>query len=725
MKSPLDSRPLRMTRRRFLAACSFSSVACAIWAGTGVSSRSAVHAQVAAEPIRSEVTALSGEDWLAEGSSGVRVAGVDGTLTGAVASMACSRVVEAPFPFQAVGLKWRGDASLGFAVRSSVDGSHWSDWFSVQEELMASAAAEVGQATSLYFPEDGALHNFVQVRAGAATGQAEWQLCSSQLVFIDATLTGPTATAAAATVSAATESALASLDIGNAAEELTVKELSAALASKPAVISRYGWACPDPEGVLKDQYGFLLWPQSYAPVSHLILHHTATRNVSGDADYFKSVMRAIWRYHTYDLGWGDIGYNYVVDPNGAIYEGRAGGDDVIAGHTGTFNAYTLGLSLIGTFETVRPTAAALIAAERLMAWKCSQKGFSPLASSPIKQTCSGLTFTTANLAGHRDYKGYALNCYANYDPNLTACPGSALHAMLPEIRSETERWIVSSTAQLEGATIGLVAVGQLLTVRLTVRNIGSSTLRSGPESPSLIYDEGVVAQPAPVTTVRVGLDYSDRPSTAPAYPYRWGLGGDLAPGEARTLSCSIRITQESGPRTYRLGLVLEGVGMIVANVAPSVVYARVRADGASQVTLGRVSISPSWVFVDGLMRLEAEVLNWGAANPLTFGVSSGHVFTEGETCAASPVTGAFRVGLDHEGRLQVADHPYRWGIGAAPAQSRTLIEGYLRLPVAKPPRRFWAGLVEEGVRWVQDDAGAAMVEVITPKSRAYFPMVGR
>jgi len=175
---------------------------------------------------------------------------------------------------------------------------------------------------------------------------------------------------------------------------------------KPVVVSRTEWECPDGN----ESPG---WTQQYANVTHILIHHTATPNTDTD---WPARVRSIWNYHTYDRGWGDVGYNYLIDPNGIIYEGRAGGDDVIAGHVSGHNTGTMGVAFLGTFSDVEPTDAALDSVELLIAWKSSQKGIEPLESST---DYAGSYY--ANIAGHRDLAA-------------TECPGEDLYGLLPTIR---------------------------------------------------------------------------------------------------------------------------------------------------------------------------------------------------------------------------------------------------------------------------------------------------
>ena len=113
---------------------------------------------------------------------------------------------------------------------------------------------------------------------------------------------------------------------------------------RPSVISRTVWCiyadCTYTAGL------------EYSPATHLIVHHTVSSN---DNTNWVATVRAIWNYHTYTQNWGDIGYNYLIDPNGIIYEGHLNADylnlDVIGTHASAANAGGLGTALLGTFTT--------------------------------------------------------------------------------------------------------------------------------------------------------------------------------------------------------------------------------------------------------------------------------------------------------------------------------------------------------------------------------------
>lgn len=110
----------------------------------------------------------------------------------------------------------------------------------------------------------------------------------------------------------------------------------------------------------------LLWPQQYSKdIKMLVVHHTAQK-VMGDARPGVERMRAIYQYHAASKRWGDIGYNYVIDETGQIYEGRAGGDNVVAGHAYCNNVGTLGIAMMGNFEEEEPTQVQVKALQWLL-----------------------------------------------------------------------------------------------------------------------------------------------------------------------------------------------------------------------------------------------------------------------------------------------------------------------------------------------------------------------
>ncbi len=183
------------------------------------------------------------------------------------------------------------------------------------------------------------------------------------------------------------------------------------------------YAAPRPEIFTRAQWGAderLRDPGSlhYGSVSAGFVHHTATSNGYSRADV-PGIMRSIYAYHTQSRGWSDIGYNFLVDRFGQIWEGRYGGVDrpVVGAHTLGYNDYAFAMSAIGNYDLTGPSEAMLQAYGALFAWKLGLAGVD--ASSTRQRVGSGY-FQAVN--GHRD-------------AGQTACPGRYLYAKLPQIRT--------------------------------------------------------------------------------------------------------------------------------------------------------------------------------------------------------------------------------------------------------------------------------------------------
>ena len=189
---------------------------------------------------------------------------------------------------------------------------------------------------------------------------------------------------------------------------------------QPAMVSREEWggdAC----------LGGLAPDRDYADrVELAFIHHTDHGSNSNGygPDEGRNLVYAICSYHVNVREWSDIGYNFLVDKYGTIYEGRGGGIEagVIGAHTGGFNSYSTGIAFVGDHTASAPTDAAQAALRRLAAWKLDVHHVDPLGTVTVESLGSTkfpedtiVTFPT--VAGHRD-------------ASLTSCPGGASYALL-------------------------------------------------------------------------------------------------------------------------------------------------------------------------------------------------------------------------------------------------------------------------------------------------------
>lgn len=191
-------------------------------------------------------------------------------------------------------------------------------------------------------------------------------------------------------------------------------------APQPQIYSRAQWGAPE-DPSYKPKYG---------SISAGFVHHTVNANDYRPEDV-PAILRGIWKYHVKTRGWSDIGYNFLVDRFGRIWEGRAGGVDkpVVGAHTLGYNDYSFAMSAIGNYETAQPTPELVNAYGALFAWKLSLSG---VDAASMSQKVGKGTFAAIN--GHRD-------------AGKTACPGKYLYAQIPTIRA------IAAQVQ-QGATLG-------------------------------------------------------------------------------------------------------------------------------------------------------------------------------------------------------------------------------------------------------------------------------
>ncbi|MER8186447.1 peptidoglycan recognition protein [Kitasatospora sp. NPDC094015] len=192
----------------------------------------------------------------------------------------------------------------------------------------------------------------------------------------------------------------------------------------PEVVRRTAWQAVEPPSET----------QCDAVVRAVFVHHTDHPNGYGPQEV-PEILRSIYQDHRENLGWEDIGYNFLVDRFGTIYEGRLGstGRPVVGAHTMGFNRETAGIGVIGTFDAATPVPAAVLdATARVAAWKLGTYGIDPRSRSELTSNSSDSRFPAGTshsfdaISGHRD-------------AFCTLCPGDSLYAALPQIVDRAAR----------------------------------------------------------------------------------------------------------------------------------------------------------------------------------------------------------------------------------------------------------------------------------------------
>jgi hypothetical protein len=173
-------------------------------------------------------------------------------------------------------------------------------------------------------------------------------------------------------------------------------------------------------------------PPSYATaLQFALVHHTAGTN-SYTASQSAAIVRGIEVYHVKGNGWNDIGYNFLVDKNGQVFEGRYGGIDkpVIGAHAEGFNTGSVGVAVLGTYGSSAPPAVARTALANLLAWRLDIAHVDPKStltwvSGGNARFASGVPVFIRAVSGHRD-------------TGFTSCPGAALYAQLDAIARQAQ-----------------------------------------------------------------------------------------------------------------------------------------------------------------------------------------------------------------------------------------------------------------------------------------------
>ncbi|MCK5320349.1 N-acetylmuramoyl-L-alanine amidase [Candidatus Parcubacteria bacterium] len=364
-----------------------------------------------------------------------------------------SPVVKAPFEALHIGLHWNEELFDGSLIeayaRTSNDGANFSEWVKVNIER------DMGRDG---MAEEETFASLVGTKR-AAFAQAKIEFISEKGISPKLkTLTFTFLNSGEESKQIVKELSLA--PFGIAALNETVQKTSPN-GKSINVITREGWDADESLRFLDD--GTENWTRSYHGTRKLIIHHTAGSESNGETDLEKNkeTVRSIYRYHAIDRGWGDIGYNALVDAAGNIYEGRYGTHDlafrspdpnpnqvmvldVEGAHAASYNSGSFGVSALGNFENFDVPEDQLLGIKNVLAFVADSRGIDPQGKSDFLRYDDSWHYDLNNVVGHKDV-------------GATACPG-ILNDYLEDIKiyinsTTLQNIMLSSISSIELGTV--------------------------------------------------------------------------------------------------------------------------------------------------------------------------------------------------------------------------------------------------------------------------------
>ena len=308
-----------------------------------------------------------------------------------------SGVHETSVLFNVVGSAWLvqkpAGTSFQIEIRVSHDQETWTSWLEISPDEDGPEAEEMAWGNLV----EVSPARYVQYRLTLSTFESSASPIVSEIsLTVMNTRQGPT-----------TEEARA----------MILPQEATSGVPEPRIISRRGWGANESWATREPVYRK---PKAF------VIHHTVTPNNPEDP---VAIVRAILRYHAVSRGWGDIGYNFLIDHQGNIYEGRKGGDGVVGIHAGDYNYGSIGIALMGDYRSAQMTPAMKEALVSLMAWEADRFGIHPLESSYF------IHRNFPQILGHRDLWS-------------TVCPGDQVYRLLPELRQLTWKRLLAHSPRI-------------------------------------------------------------------------------------------------------------------------------------------------------------------------------------------------------------------------------------------------------------------------------------
>jgi hypothetical protein len=412
----------------------------------------------------------------------------------------------APARFDLVGLHWQGPGSVRFRTRSLT--GRWSEW--------VDAAPEAEDR-----PDAGTSER--RASGGWRLGNPWWVGASNRIQY---RATGKVRR-------------LRAYFVRSPASYVPARTLQRAGA--PPIVTRAGWKADETIRRAKPRYA--------SSIRVAIVHHTAGAN-GYDAAQSAAIVRGIEIYHVKGNGWNDIGYNFLVDRFGTVFEGRYGGieKNVVGAHAEGFNTGSVGVAVLGEYGSLSVPQPARDALARVLAWRLDLAHVDPLTtlsfvSNGNQRFPSGVPVFLRAVSGHRD-------------TGFTDCPGTALYTLLNGLSASAQR----------------IGLPKLYSPLVSGSVPGKVRFRAKVSSPQVWSIEVADASGIPVASVAgetATIDWTWDATLAPRGPYAYTIEAGSALPVKGTLGGTV-----AGPAAE---LTIEGLAADPETISPN-------DDGAADAT---------------------------------------------------------------------------------------------------------------------------------------------
>lgn len=411
-----------------------------------------------------------------------------------------SPIIRADFPFNAIFIKWQDKDSTQTPIISvRFLNENWSEWINV--ELNDDANGKDGGVISESQMITTKVTDTFQYRISYTNDQEKNNLENIEFTYLNTT-NGPS------------------------------NSLKASLAQNNfQIIARKNWGAD--ETYRFDATGLPLWQEEYYTPKRFVIHHTAGENPDTSIE---STIRAIFYWHSKIKGWGDIGYNYIIDSKGNIYEGRYGGDGIVGGHAFMNNRNSIGIAILGCYENKNDkknsscntpdnlTESAQTALNRLIAEKSKEFNIDPMGQGEYQGKM------LPNILGHRDL-------------TQTNCPGTILYNLLPQTRQLSYNILqelggykktLPTAAEFVKQSTKEINIEETKTAEVIAefKNTGEETWRGYEDNYLYVTDERIKNKLSKIDSLKIALedDGKDNLVVNNLMVYKL-VGGNVYPGQ--------------------------------------------------------------------------------------------------------------------------------------------------------------------------------------------------